>query len=222
MTLDCSFNWPDVGRVTGPCIRPGGPVLTARALDACGLAPGSLVGDIGCGAGGTLEYLEAAGLQGVGLDCSGALLGEAASRCAAGRLVNGRAEALPFRDASFDALFCECVLSVVARKETALAEYARVLKRGGRLVISDVFAPGGSGPGQPDGDGFIDKEWLTGLLTGLGFSVILWEEYERQLKEFAARMIFAGACLPGAWRCGQRLSYFLLAAVKGHGRTATP
>src|SRR5271157_1332633 len=160
MTTDCSFHWPDIGRIAGPCIRPGGTTLTGRALDACGLAPGAHVADIGCGAGGTLEHLERAGVfSPVGLDCSETLLREALHRVTEGRLAGGLAEALPFKSASFDALFCECVLSVVGERAAALGEFGRVLKRGGFLVISDVFAPGGPGrphPGQearsgPDG-----------------------------------------------------------------------
>ena len=161
-------------------------------------------------------------MQGVGGIRSRARLGEAHRVRSRPSLVMGARKPCLSGDGSFDALFCECVPApFVARKRRSRgicqgAEKRRAARDKRRLRAWRL------GPGQPDGDGFIDKEWLTGLLTGLGFSVILWEEYERQLKEFAARMIFAGACLPGAWRCGQRLSYFLLAAVKGHGRTATP
>ena len=101
MTTDCSFHWPDIGRVAGPCIRPGGTALTGRALDACGLAPGAHVADIGCGAGGTLEHLERAGaFRTVGVDCSETLLREALPRLAEGRLAGGLAEALPFKAAA--------------------------------------------------------------------------------------------------------------------------
>ncbi len=32
MTIDRSFNRPEIRRIAGPCIRPGGPVLTEKAL----------------------------------------------------------------------------------------------------------------------------------------------------------------------------------------------
>ncbi len=225
MTTDCSFCWPDIGRIAGPCIRPGGTALTSRALDACGLAPGARVADIGCGAGGTLEHLERAGVfRPVGLDCSETLLREAVPRLAQGRLVGGLAEALPFKSGSFDALFCECVLSVVDERAAALGEFARVLKKGAFLIISDVFAPGGPGrphpgqQGQPGPDGLLSRDDLLGLLAGCGFSLLLWEEHKRRLKQFAARIILAGACLPAQWRCAKGISYFLLVARKRRWR----
>jgi SAM-dependent methyltransferase len=221
MTTDCSFHWPDIGRITGPCIRPGGIALTNRALDACGLPPGARVADIGCGAGGTLGHLERAGLfRPVGLDCSETLLRVALAGLAPGRLVRGLAETLPFKSGSFDALFCECVLSVVDERAAALGEFGRVLKNDGFLVMSDVFAsdnPGRPqhGPGaEPDLNGLLGRDDLLGLLAGYGFSTVLWEEHKRLLKEFAARMILAGACLPAQWRRARGISYFLLVARK--------
>jgi arsenite methyltransferase len=232
MTIDCSFNWPEIRRIAGPCIRPGGPVLTERALEICSLPPGSRVADIGCGAGGSLEHLEQTGIyRSVGLDYSEPLLGEAVPRLGSGRLVRGLAETLPFKKGFFDALFCECVLSILTDRMAALREFAWVLKEGGFLILSDVFGQGGPGRGQPEEKsqefrtkGLLAKEDLLGLLTRLGFSLLLWEEHERLLKEFVARMILAGGRLPDLWRCrlGQErkktdrpgISYFLLVARK--------
>jgi SAM-dependent methyltransferase len=153
----------------------------------------------------------------VGLDCSETLLREAIPRLVSPRLAGGLAEALPFKNACFDALFCECVLSVVDKREAALGEFNRVLKKGGVLIISDVFAPGSPGrtqPKQPGPDGPLSRDELLGLLAGLGFSLLLWEEHERRLREFAARMILAGGRIPDRWGCSRKLSYFLLVARK--------
>jgi SAM-dependent methyltransferase len=236
MTLDCSFNWPEIRRIAGPCIRPGGPLLTERALEVCDLPPGSRVADIGCGGGGTLEHLERTGIyRSVGLDCSEPLLGEAVPRLGSGRFVRGLAERLPFKKGSFDALFCECVLSILSDGTKALREFARVLKEGGFLIVSDVFGQGTPGQGHVEGKpqgllakGLPAKEDLLDLLTRLGFSLVLWEEHERLLKEFAARMILAGVRLPYPWACRQGqeqkkadragISYFLLVALKAGGR----
>lgn len=213
----------------GPCIRPGGLRLTERALEVCRLRPGSRVADIGCGAGATLGYLEGVGLRPVGLDCSAALL-TGAARAGADRIVKGRAECLPFPDASFDALFCECTLSIVDNRPAALQECGRVLKGGAFLIISDVFTRNGVAQGQgmwPDTlstEGLLTRTDLVAALTALGFSLVVWEEHDRLLKEFAARMVLAGQCLPDAWwrpqgqtmgRDGRRgISYFLLVARK--------
>ena len=230
MTLDCSFNWADIRHIAGPCIRPGGPVLTERALEFCNLPSGSHVADIGCGAGGTLKYLEDAGLyHAAGLDYSDTLLGEAALRLVSARLVRGGAETLPFKRGSFDALFCECVLSILGDRMAALCECARVLKEEGFLIVSDVFGQGAPGQGRPGEEsqelgtkGLLAKEDLFGLLELLGFSLLLWEEHKWFLKEFMARMILAGQRLPDPWGCRQGpvgkktdragVSYFLLIA----------
>ena len=203
-----------------------------RALEICGLPPGSRVADIGCGPGGTLEHLERTGIyRSVGLDYSGTLLAEAVPRLASGRLVRGRAETLPLKTGCFDALFCECVLSILKDRIAALGEFARVLKEGGFLIVSDVFGHGGPGQERLEEKlqgfrtkGLLVKEGLLDLLARLGFSLLLWEEHGRLLKEFAARMILAGVCLPDAWgfKQGQKgkktnrpqISYFLLVALK--------
>lgn len=238
MTINCSFNWPEISCISGPCIRPGGALLTERALEICTLFPGSHIADIGCGAGGTLEHLEqSGGHRLVGLDSSETLLGEAVSRLGSARLVQGRAETLPFKKDSFDALFCECVLSILDDRIAALVEFARVLKQDGFLVLSDLFRRGSSGQGMFDGEsqklrtqGLLAQDDLIGHLTKNGFTILLWEEHDRLLKEFAARMILAGNPLPDIWGCGPgqkgkksdraALSYFLLVARKqgpGHG-----
>lgn len=232
MIIDCTFNWPGISHVVGPCIRPGGSVLTERALEICSLPAGSRVADIGCGAGGTLEYIEQTGLYHmVGLDCSEILLGESVSRIASGLFVRGQSEILPFKKGSFNALFCECVLSILNCRIAALHEFARVLSEDGFLIISDVFGRDNPRQGQLEGKsqefqtkGLFSREELLNLLTGLGFSILLWEEHERLLKEFVARMILAGECLTNLPACGQEkerkntnrtgISYFLLVAKK--------
>ena len=233
MRVESSFDWSKARRIAGPCIRPGGRLLTERALEVCCLAPGSRVADIGCGAGGTLERVERAGIScPVGLDSSETLLGEAALRLEPRCLVRGFAEALPFKSGCLDALFSECVLSILTERSMALYECARVLREGGYLVVSDVFARENPGRGEPEAKparlrdgGLLVKDNLLGFLTTLGFSLLLWEEYQRLLKEFAARMILAGVCLPDLWTCRQGqekkktdrsgMSYFLLVARKG-------
>ena len=225
---DCSFDWPKFLRSTGPCLRPGGSLLTERALEICGLPSGSLVADLGCGAGGTLRLLERTGrYRVVGLDYSEVLLAESANRLERARLVKGRAEILPFKDNSFDAIFCECVLSILDDKVAALGECARVLMGGGFLILSDLLGQGDPGQVAMEGisrpEGPLAKEVLLGHLARLGFSLLLWEVHERLLKEFVARMILAGESLPDAWRrrgeCGEKtgkpgITYFLLVARK--------
>ncbi len=53
-------------------------------------------------------------------------------------LAVARAQALPFPDNSFDVVTCITVLAFVPDADNAIREMARVLRRGGRLVIGDL------------------------------------------------------------------------------------
>jgi len=108
--------------------------------------PGAAVLDIGCGAG--LDSLTAGHLAGpdgrvVGLDVTEAMIERARAHQARLGLANvtfqvGEAEALPFPDASFDAVISNGVFNLTLNKEKALREAHRVLKPGGRLMLADM------------------------------------------------------------------------------------
>ena len=51
----------------------------------------------------------------------------------------GDAERLPLPDNTFDALVCECAFCTFPDKATAAAEFARVLRPGGRVGIADPW-----------------------------------------------------------------------------------
>jgi SAM-dependent methyltransferase len=77
----------------------------------------------------------------VGLDLTRAMLARCMSR--AGKhgfsAVQGDSLALPFRDASFDHAVLHLILAVVPDATRALAETARVVRRGGEILILDKF-----------------------------------------------------------------------------------
>jgi demethylmenaquinone methyltransferase/2-methoxy-6-polyprenyl-1,4-benzoquinol methylase len=76
----------------------------------------------------------------IGLDPSVGMLRQA-RRVHAGPLVQGRAEAIPLRADTFDMLSMGFALRHVTTLETAFAEYRRVLKPGGRLVMLEISRP---------------------------------------------------------------------------------
>lgn len=77
----------------------------------------------------------------VGLDLTRAMLAQAQRR-GHGRsiqLVQGDVHCLPFPDGHFDAVVLHLILAVVPQPERCLAEAARVLKAGGRVLVFDKF-----------------------------------------------------------------------------------
>ncbi len=112
--------------------------------EALSAKPGERIIDIGCGPGFcAAELLEDVGETGgvLGVDLSAAMLGVAAQRCkhhTNAEFREGDASALPAANNAFDAALCVQVLEYVPDIAKALAEMARVLKPGGRVVIWDI------------------------------------------------------------------------------------
>lgn len=88
--------------------------------------------DLGCGTGRNLPLLGPA-VRAVGLDPDHALLLRARRRAPAVPLVQGRAEALPFRDGAFDTVVSGLAFCSVGDPRQGLAEVRRVLAPGGTL-----------------------------------------------------------------------------------------
>jgi ubiquinone/menaquinone biosynthesis C-methylase UbiE len=111
-----------------------------RTLDDVELAPGQCLLDLGCGTGLMLarlarRYPEARLL---GSDLSEDMLAIARERLAPTKgLFQAAIEVLPIADRSVDALVSTSVFHFVQRPSDALSEMYRVLKPGGRLVITD-------------------------------------------------------------------------------------
>jgi ubiquinone/menaquinone biosynthesis C-methylase UbiE/DNA-binding transcriptional ArsR family regulator len=107
-----------------------------------GLLPETwIVGDLGCGTGGTVVLLARSVRQVIGVDASEEMLAAARRRSSA--LTNvvlrpGSLEALPIESASLDAATMMLVLHHLPAPGLALAEAARVLRPGGRLLIVDM------------------------------------------------------------------------------------
>jgi 2-polyprenyl-6-hydroxyphenyl methylase / 3-demethylubiquinone-9 3-methyltransferase len=98
--------------------------------------------DVGCGGGLLAEEFARLGSSVTGVDPSTKSL-EAARRHAADAGLSihyeaGVAEELPFRDASFDAVYCCDVLEHVDDLDRVIGETARVLKPGGAFLFDTI------------------------------------------------------------------------------------
>ncbi|SFW85980.1 class I SAM-dependent methyltransferase [Amycolatopsis australiensis] len=109
---------------------------------ACGQASGAVL-EVAVGTGLNLPWYPA-GVTLTGLDLSSGMLGVARERARQlGRdvtLQQGSAHELPFPDASFDTVVCTFGLCAIPDPAAAVAEMARVLRPGGRLVLVDHVA----------------------------------------------------------------------------------
>jgi len=100
------------------------------------------VGDLGCGTGQISAALAPFVARVVAVDASAAMLQAAKRRLQAFSNVDlrrGELEALPIDDARLDAATLMLVLHHVPDPARALAEVARVLKPGGRVIIADML-----------------------------------------------------------------------------------
>jgi demethylmenaquinone methyltransferase/2-methoxy-6-polyprenyl-1,4-benzoquinol methylase len=116
-------------------------------VERIGARPGSRVLDVATGTGGVALALRAAtGADVVGVDLTKRMLDEARAKMARlderhVHLVQGRAESLPFHDASFDAVTFTYLLRYVDDPASTLAELARVLRPGGAMASLEFFVP---------------------------------------------------------------------------------
>jgi demethylmenaquinone methyltransferase / 2-methoxy-6-polyprenyl-1,4-benzoquinol methylase len=106
--------------------------------------------DVACGtAAVSLELVRRYGCRVIGIDQSVEMLAAGRARVeAAGlgtrvELREGRAEALPFENASFDALTFTYLLRYVDDPAATMRELARVVRPGGRIAMLDFFVPAG-------------------------------------------------------------------------------
>lgn len=136
-----------VALLLGDSYHPGGTALTRRLADRLDLADDSRVLDVASGRGTTallLADVYRVRVDGVDYAPANTARARAAARAAglAERAVftTGDAEHLPYPNAEFEAVVCECALCTFPDKAQAAAECARVLKPGGRLGVTDVTA----------------------------------------------------------------------------------
>ncbi|WP_232668233.1 class I SAM-dependent methyltransferase [Pseudonocardia sp. TRM90224] len=110
------------------------PVI-AEILDA---VPAGVAVDAACGTGRISALLAARGHHVIGVDSSPDMLARAVTNVPGGEFRLGDLGKLPVDDATADVVVCALALTHAPGLGPAMAEFARVLKPGGHLVISDL------------------------------------------------------------------------------------
>lgn len=154
----------------------GNPTAIASLKD------GDIVLDLGSGAGfDAFLVAKKVGAMGkvIGVDMTDEMLEKARENAQKGGYTNvefrkGDIENLPIDDNSIDVIISNCVINLAPDKEKVFGEAYRVLKAGGRLMVSDVVLI------KPLPEELKnDKELLIGCVSG----AILKEDYLKLMKQ---------------------------------------
>jgi SAM-dependent methyltransferase len=164
-----------------------------RLADAAAIRRGQHVLDVGCGTGVlACAAAERVGPEGrvVGLDPNEQMLAVARRKPGGVTWQSGRAEALPFDDASFDAVASQFALMFFESKPAAIAEMLRVLRPGGRLAVA-VWDSLEQAPGYLALAGILQELFGAGVASAMGAPFALGDRHE-------LLRLFVGAGAAGA------------------------
>jgi SAM-dependent methyltransferase len=108
--------------------------LLLRLICQSGLKPNSKILDIGCAGGHLIKFLKGKGFKVSGLDISSKAIALCRKR-GLKEVYLGDCLKTKFKNKTFDLLIADNVLEHLENDQKALLEWARILKRGGRLII---------------------------------------------------------------------------------------
>jgi SAM-dependent methyltransferase len=141
---ELDYPQPELARVPEDSVASFAGVANHWLLG--GIEPGTVVLDLGCGAGTDLliaAQMTGPGGRAIGVDMTPAMLERARESAGAMGLENvelhtALIEALPVEDESVDVVISNGVIDLVPDKEAVFDEIDRVLRPGGRLQFADV------------------------------------------------------------------------------------
>lgn len=94
--------------------------------------------DAGCGTGRYSKFLHSLGHEVTGVDLSPAMLHHAKTRNQKIKFIKGNLRTLPLNNVNFDLAICALALTHFSDLNQVLTELFRVVRSGGRIIISDV------------------------------------------------------------------------------------
>ncbi len=169
--------------------HPGGSAMTNRLLELSQLAPCRIL-DMGAGDGQAVAML-----RNLGFDASGIDLAATHSPF----MIQGDFVQCPFDNGSFDAVLSECAFYCSGSAESALREVARLVKKGGKLLLADVTVH--------------DSATHRRTLEAAGFRLLYMEDITPLWKEYYIARIWDGTveqvCGMVPKQKGQTYRYYL-------------
>lgn len=117
-----------------PLVAVEEPAVRAALADV----PAGRALDAACGTGRHTEHLAALGHRVLGIDLTPEMLARARPRVPTAAVARGDLTHLPVADETVDVVVCALALSHLDRVGPVIAELARTLRPGGRLVLSDL------------------------------------------------------------------------------------
>jgi ubiquinone/menaquinone biosynthesis C-methylase UbiE len=160
--------------------------------------------DVACGTGRLSRILVGAGHEVVGVDASVEMLSHVRANTPGASLVLGDVRRLPISDGTMDVVGCGLALTHVSTLREPIAEIARTLRQGGRLIISDIHpvaAATGAHAFFIRGDGtrgvtrnhvhwpgeYVDAFRLAGLVVDAVAEPLVGESFVEEMSEGAIR-----------------------------------
>ena len=168
-------------------LRPGGTIITEKAILHCCFAQNAKLADIGCGLGESVRFIKKTfGYEATGVDKNIEIIKAGENKS----LLCGDALSLPLRDGELDGILYECSFSKMDEPERILSEAHRVLKKEGWIIISDFYARGTETVFSGVLGRVEKKESFFAKLQSAGFVLDLFEDHTDQMRFLWGQLIF--------------------------------